>query len=130
MNDPRIVLHVIWEPVLASDSAPPITRTLARISAPNTAQFWDPGRILSQAMGEKPDNRKSIVWDWVAVYLPGTHWGGAPPEPAWSSRPVVKVIDEFESAIHGKVAESWVTPQLSEKLYHRGPGEPHRTPPV
>jgi hypothetical protein len=100
LNDPRLVLHVIWEPVLASDSGAPITQTLARISASkNAAQFWDPDRLVSKAMGEQPDNRTSIVWDWVAIYPPGTRWGKEPPKPAWSSRPVVKVTAAFEAAI-------------------------------
>ena len=90
---------MIWEPVLASDSAAPITQTLARVSISNTAQFWDPNRLVSKAMGEQPDNRKSIVWDWVAIYEPGTHWASPPPKPKWSSRPVVKVTSEFEAAI-------------------------------
>jgi hypothetical protein len=94
-----VVLHVIWEPVLASDSGAPITQTLGRLSVPNTAQFWDPDRQLSKAMGEKPDNRKSIIWDWVAVYTQGTRWGSDPPKPSWSSRPVVNVTDAFETAV-------------------------------
>jgi hypothetical protein len=99
LNDPRIVVHVIWEPVLASDSAPPIAQTLARVEVPSTAQFWDPDRLLSKAMGEKPDSRKSIVWDYVAVYRPGTLWSEVPPKPVWSGRPVVKVTDAFEAAV-------------------------------
>ena len=93
------MLHVIWEPVLASDSAAPITQTLGRLRVPNTVQFWDPDRLLSKAMGEKPDNRKSIVWDWVAVYPPGTRWGSQPPAPVWSSRPVVKVSAELQEQL-------------------------------
>ncbi len=94
-----MVVHVIWEPVLASDSAAPITQTLARVRAPNTAQFWDPDRTLSKAMGEKPDDRKSIVWDWVAIYAPATKWGAEPPKPIWSSRPVIKVTPTFEEQL-------------------------------
>ena len=93
------MLHVIWEPVLASDSAAPITQTLARVAVANTAQFWDPDRLLSKSMGEKPDDRKSIVWDWVAIYAPGTKWGSEPPKPVWSSRPVVKVMAVFEEQV-------------------------------
>jgi hypothetical protein len=55
--------------------------------------------MLSKAMGEKADNRKSIVWDWVGVYAPGTRWGSESPKPVWTGRPVVKVAAEFEQAI-------------------------------
>jgi hypothetical protein len=99
LNDPRVVVHVIWEPVLASDSGAPIEQTLARVGVPNTAQFWDPDRQLSKAMGEKAGDRKSIVWDYVAVYSPDTRWQGAPPKPVWSGRPVVKVTNALEAAI-------------------------------
>ena len=48
-------------------------------------------------MGETDHN--SIVWDIVAVYEAGKQWDQKPPEPVYSSGPVVEVIDETRTAI-------------------------------
>jgi len=90
-----VTVFAVWEQVLSSDSAAPITRVLARLPDTRVAQFWDPGRVLSHHLGET-DDRKTIVWDWVAVYPPGVKWGA---KPEYSGRPVVKVAQAFEDAL-------------------------------
>lgn len=85
---------MIWEKVIDSDRAAPSTPVLRRISDSRAAQFWDPERFLSRALGEKDD--ESIVWDWVAVYPPGVKWGG---EPVYRGRPVVKIKDKLAAAL-------------------------------
>lgn len=97
-------MFVIWEPVLPTDLASPSTRTLARISDGRANQYWDKERLISKVLGETDDN--SIVWDYVAVYQPGKLWDQAPPEPSYSSVPVVKVIDETREAIQKVLPES------------------------
>jgi hypothetical protein len=97
-------VFVIWEPVLPTDLASPSTRTLARISAARVNQYWDKERLISQALGETDAN--SIVWDYVAVYQPGKLWEQAPPEPVYSSVPVVEAIDGTREAIQKVLQES------------------------
>ena len=41
----------------------------------------------------------SVIWDYVAVYEPGSVWGQAPPEPAFSDVPVVRAIDGTREAL-------------------------------
>ena len=91
----RVTVFAIWEKVLSSDWSPPIARVMARISDSRVAQFWDPERVLSHHLGETED-RKTIVWDWVAVYPEGAKWGS---KPNYSGRPVVKVAEAFEAAL-------------------------------
>ena len=88
---------VIWEPVLFTDWTSPSTATLGRISNSAVAQFWDKDRLISHSMGEH--DRRSIVWDYVAVYPPGSIWDDHPPEAAYSGGPVVRVIDETRAAL-------------------------------
>ena len=90
-------VFVIWEPVLPSDVFAPSTSTLERISDLRTSQYWDKTRLISHLMGET--DHDSIVWDSVAVYEPGKLWEQKPPEPAYSSGPVVEVINETRTAI-------------------------------
>jgi hypothetical protein len=90
-------IFVVWEPVLVTDWSSPSTATLGRISSTRAAQFWDKDRLVSQSMGER--DRRSIVWDYVAVYPRGTVWEASPPEPLYSGGPVIRVIDEARSAL-------------------------------
>ena len=84
-------MFVIWEPVLPSDLGAPSTITLRRIHDPRVKQYWDSNRVLSHAMGEH--DRRSVVWDYIAMYKPEQIWMDAPPQPAFTGRPVVRFID-------------------------------------
>jgi hypothetical protein len=88
---------VVWEPVLSTDWTRPSSATLRRISDPRASQFWDKQRLISHSMGEH--DRKSIVWDYIAVYAPGALWAERPPEPLYHGRPVVKVAQPAGAAI-------------------------------
>jgi hypothetical protein len=88
---------VVWEPVLNTDWTHPSTTTLQRIADPRASQFWDKDRLISHAMGEH--DRKSIVWDYIAVYPPGPLWTEKPPEPLYHGRPVVKVTGAARAAL-------------------------------
>jgi hypothetical protein len=90
-------IFVVWEPVLFTDWSSPSTATLGRISNARATQFWDKKRLVSQSMGEH--DRRSIVWDYVAVYPPGSVWEASPPEPLYSGGPVIRVMDEARSAL-------------------------------
>jgi hypothetical protein len=71
--------------------------TLKRLSDVRVSQYWDKEHLVSQALGER--DRESVVWDYVAVYEPGRLWNQVPPEPAYSSVPVVRAIDGTREAI-------------------------------
>ena len=88
---------VVWEPVLPTDWGPPSTTALQRISDSRAIQFWDKSRLVSHRMGER--DRRSIVWDHIAVYAQGATWDKSPPEAAYSGGPVVKVMEPTRSAI-------------------------------
>ena len=88
---------VVWEPVLFTDWSSPSTATLGRIPEAQAAQFWDKQRLISHSIGEH--DRRSIVWDYIAVYPRGAVWETSPPEPLYSGGPVVRVIDEARSAL-------------------------------
>lgn len=90
-------LFVIWEPVLVTDWKAPSAPTLARISDSRAVQFWDKGRLISHFMGEH--DRRSVVWDYIAVYPPGVIWEDRPPEAVYHGGPVIRVIDEANTAL-------------------------------
>ena len=107
---------IIWEPVLPTDVRAPSTMTLKRISDRRVAQYWDRDRLLSHAMGEH--DRKTIVWDSIGIYEPGTVWGAAPPKAAFEDRPVVRAIGAARTALDrllGISVRLW-PPRVTEKL--------------
>ena len=73
----QIRVLAIWEPVIATDVAPPTNRVLARLDDARAQQYWDPELAVSRAIvaslpREKreellgtPDD-EAIVWDVVA----------------------------------------------------------------
>lgn len=90
-------VFVIWEPVLPTDWTSPSTATLNRLSDGRATQFWDKGRLISHSMGEH--DRRSVVWDYVAVYPPAVLWADHPPQALYHGGPVVRVTDEARAAL-------------------------------
>ena len=88
----RVRVFAVWEPVLPTDFGPPSTATLARLHDARVAQFWDHDRLLSHLLGEK--DRRTVVWDQIAVYDAGHKWESAPPTPVFAGRTVVRTIGE------------------------------------
>lgn len=88
--------------MLPTDFAAPSTAALARIPDARAAQYWDRSRALSHLLGER--NRSTVVWDYIAVYQPGTLWQDAPPKPAYFDGPVRDVIAGAKDAIQRLLA--------------------------
>lgn len=95
-------VFVIWEPVLPTDFVAPSTVALARIPDARAVQYWDGKRTLSHLLGEH--NRSTVVWDYIAVYAPGTLWQDAPPKPIYSDNPVRDVISGAKESIQRLLA--------------------------
>jgi len=88
---------VVWEPVLPTDWSSPSTAALRRISDTRAIQFWDKGRLISHAMGER--DRRSIVWDHIAIYAPAAAWEDSPPQALYRGGPVVRVTEPARAAV-------------------------------
>ena len=97
INSQDVRVFVIWEPVLPTDFVAPSTAALARIPDARAAQYWDRKRALSHLLGEH--NRSTVVWDYIAVYAPGTLWQDAPLKPIYSDNPVRDVISGAKESI-------------------------------
>ena len=97
--NPRLRVFVVWEPVLATDWAPPTSGTLSRISDPRASQFWDRGRLLSGKIGHDRFKSDEVVWDFVALFVPGAQWAGSFPEPKFADAPVVNATAGLRRAL-------------------------------
>src|SRR6266849_4568216 len=105
INSQDVRVFVLWEPVLATDFAAPPTAALARIPDVRAAQYWDRKRALSHLLGEQDrSTRSTVVWDYIAVYAPGTLWQDAPPKPVYSDNPVRDVISGAKDTIQRLLA--------------------------
>ena len=91
---------VVWEPVLPTDVAPPLSSVLGRLDDRRVRQFWDPGQTLSgeirAAVNADPARygfeealpEDFVVWDVVAVFGRSVRWRDALPVPAYYGGPV------------------------------------------
>jgi hypothetical protein len=112
INSKDVHIFVVWEPVLATDFGAPSTAALARIPDLRAAQYWDRKRALSHLLGEH--DRRTVVWDHIAVYAPGTLWEDTVPKPVYSNGPVRDVISGAKDAIQRLLAAG-TTRQESEQ---------------
>ncbi|MBV8830447.1 MAG: hypothetical protein JO108_14575 [Acidobacteriaceae bacterium] len=90
-------VFVIWEPVLPTDWTAPSTAALRRIDDARATQFWDKRRLVSSSMGGH--NRRSVVWDFIAVYTQGAVWSDHPPQAIYEGGPVVRVTQPTREAL-------------------------------
>lgn len=107
----RIRVLVVWEPVLKTDIAPPLSGVLASFADRRVTQYWDPGRVVSADMVRsvnetpvrygfaEPLPPGFVSWDVVAVFAPSAHWERDVPVPRYFDGPVVKAIDATRKAI-------------------------------
>jgi hypothetical protein len=117
-RDPNIRVFVVWEPVLPTDLGAPSTATLRRISDRRASQYWDKEHLISRLLGER--DRSSVVWDYVAVYRPGTLWDSVPPGPLYSHVPVVRGVDGTKDAVRQALQQ--LAEKLSLRIILRGVG--------
>ena len=101
-------VFAIWEPILATDLAPPLSSVLRRIPDLRTRQFWDPGHVLSARMKKdarppqpEPDccERSGHLWDLAAVYPAGATWTDRMPPATVFTGPVADLTEPLTAAL-------------------------------
>ena len=111
LRELRVRVFVVWEPVIATDVAPPTTSTLARINDRRAVQYWDHDRVLSadivRSVMAAPSRYgladelygDSIVWDTVAVFPRDVRWERDFPVPSYYGFPVVTAAAGLADAL-------------------------------
>lgn len=125
-GEPLVVL-VVWEPVLATDIAPPITATLGIIHDSRASQYWDDDRTLSAdivaSLMASPERygveqheftSDTVIWDAVAVFPAGALWEHDFPAPVFLDYPVVRATDGLRGTLTAQLDREGVRP-LSEE---------------
>ncbi len=113
----KIRILIVWEPILWTDVKAPSGSTLARVSDPRAVQFWDPDHVLADALrealatadGPRIDRGRlsdEVLWDDVAIYVPGDRWTDRMPAPRSFAGPVYDVIPEVREALEEVGADS------------------------
>jgi len=97
---------VVWEPVIATDVGPPISRVLRLIHDTRAIQYWDAKRVLStdivRSVRADPSRYSPpqeipgdfILWDTAILFSKGARWDENLPVPAYYGGPVADVIAE------------------------------------
>ncbi|HZN56112.1 MAG TPA: hypothetical protein VFB67_12410 [Candidatus Polarisedimenticolaceae bacterium] len=114
--DAPLRAQIVWEPVLKTDIAPPLTRVLARIADRRAIQYWDPERTVSgdlvRSVNESPERygreeklpADFVAWDLVAMFGTSQRWEGHLPVPRHYGGPVAYDMEELKAAIAGELA--------------------------
>ena len=111
----RLQVQVVWEPVLKSDIAAPLTKVLGLLDDHRVTQYWDPNRVVSDDLVrtvnanptryrlKEPLPPDFIAWDAVAVFGGDARWEHDLPVPAYYGGPVVNVMRETKESIAEQV---------------------------
>jgi hypothetical protein len=106
----------VWEPVIATDIGPPLSRVLGLLDDRRAVQFWDPDRALEADMRRSIDLDPArygfdgplpadvVIWDVAAVFGPGARWEADLPVPSYYGGPVVEVLDATAAALDRELA--------------------------
>src|SRR5262245_17090927 len=110
MGTRPVHVFIVWEPVVATDLAPPTSAVLARASDPRVSQYWDRSKALSKSLQRtaagawrglpiSDDLREAgVVWDYVLVFSAGGEWSDAgPPAPDFAGGTAVDTIAETKA---------------------------------
>ena len=140
--DSLLRVQVVWEPVLRTDIAPPVTSVLGLVSDRRVSQYWDPWRIVSadlvRAVNENPAQygfegplpAGFIAWDVVAVFSRSAVWSTNIPVPAHYAGPVRDAIAETRTALRAELAVARAGLRHSARAWEPAPSaEAPRTDP-
>ncbi|MGH9864306.1 MAG: hypothetical protein ACRD4H_02705 [Candidatus Acidiferrales bacterium] len=105
-KNPRLEVLVVWEPILPTDWQKPTSGTLARISDPRAAQFWDPNHVVAREINQDsppsaalPEphccQSRGFYWDMALIYPPNAVWTTKLPSPQFRDGTVVRVTPEL-----------------------------------
>ena len=108
-------VYTVWEPILVTDLAAPISSVLRRMADVRVQQYWDRGHALSEQMKKdaRPPQptedcceRRGHLWDLAAVYPPGATWTDRMPAATIFNGPVVDITDQLARALSDGAAQA------------------------
>ena len=111
----NVRVYTVWEPILVTDLAPPITSVLRRLADERVQQYWDARHALSEQMKKdaRPPQptedccvRRGHLWDLAAVYPPGVTWTDRMPTATVFNGPVVDITDQLARALSDGAAQA------------------------
>ena len=121
--DVPIQVLVVWEPVLKTDVAAPLTGVLGLIGDRRVIQYWDPDLVVSTDIVrsanedparyslEEPLPPGFIAWDAILVFGASARWDEDLPPPAHYDGPVAGAIDGVKRAIANEMQRETVSPR-------------------
>jgi hypothetical protein len=108
---------IVWEPVLKTDIAAPLTGVLSLLGDRRVAQYWDPNRVISEDLIRSANSDPAqygldeafppeyVAWDVVVVFAKSAHWGHNFPAPVYYGGPVTSSIDATRIAVKNALAD-------------------------
>lgn len=101
---------VVWEPILATDWAPPTRMTLSRLPDPRVIQFWDRNHLVSGELRRSLTahsgagaptccENKGFFWDMAMLFPADQTWRSTLPLPIFWEGPVIKHTETLEKSL-------------------------------
>ncbi len=82
IDDPRLRVFIVWQPMLGGDTIMAATRAMGIVPEARATHFWAPtqqvGRTFAKPLGLKG---RRIAWDVYLVYSGKSKWGETVPAP-------------------------------------------------
>lgn len=111
LESDEVRAYIIWEPILPTDRARPISGALSRVADARAAQYWDPHHLtaaeLAQVMESDSEHPRpsccwanGVLWDLIAVYPKDARWDASLPRaayiggPVWTLAPLPEIVAE------------------------------------
>ena len=111
MPGTNLRVYVLWMHVTASDRQPPNSIVLGQFTDRRVAQYWDPYRLLSKtmlreypadtaiAMADTTGGGPPVIWDFVAMWRPGTRWNERLPMPDFAGHPIADLMEPYRERL-------------------------------
>lgn len=74
-------VHVVWVPVLATDTIDTARTMVSMINDPRAAHFYDGTREVSRAVADAIGGNGAVAWDCYLFYRAGVRWDKMLPVP-------------------------------------------------
>jgi len=81
LEDPRLRVYVVWEPVQPADSEKLAADATAFLDDSRATHFWGASRFTGTTFKQAVGLKKFPAWDVFLVFAPGKYWSAESPMP-------------------------------------------------
>lgn len=107
----KLVIYVIWEPILRTDDARSARKATMLVPDPRARHYWVDTQALAEIFQPALGLTTEPAWDVYLVYPPGAAWNDEPPKPEFFMHQLVGRLPEerhLDGAALAQQIRKWV----------------------